>query len=154
MFRVRQLPEVALVLYGLVASLVWEFAHSALYLDHARNISYIIWTRVHCSLGDVLILLGAFWWTALWFRTRFWFERNGLAPAALFVASGLAYTIWSEWHNTRIAQTWAYTPSMPTVLGIGLTPLAQWLVIPSLLVLLLRRRRTSRSVETLTDTTQ
>lgn len=76
------------MVYGFLASLVWEFGHSVLYLDHARDLAYIIWTRVHCSLGDVLILLGAFWWTALWFRTRFWFERNTLLPTTLFVLSG------------------------------------------------------------------
>ncbi|MCI0539425.1 MAG: hypothetical protein L0Z50_29805 [Verrucomicrobiales bacterium] len=90
----------------------------------------------------------------MWFRTRFWFERNSLLPASLFVASGLAYTVWSEWHNTRIVQTWAYTPSMPTVYGVGLSPIAQWLVIPSLLVLLLRRRRISGRLEPLSNTAQ
>jgi hypothetical protein len=94
-------------------SLLWDFGHSVLYLDHARNLSYVIWTRFHCSLGDVLILLGSFWWTSLWFRTRFWFAGDWRFPAVVFALSGLAYTAWSEWYNTRIAHTWAYAPTMP-----------------------------------------
>jgi len=152
-FRVRQLPEATLVLYGLFASLVWEFGHSALYVDHAqRDTSYILWTRFHCSIGDVLILLGSFWWTSLWFRTRFWFVQNRHSASALFLLSGFAYTVWSEWYNTRIAHSWAYAPAMPTVFGIGLSPLAQWLVIPGLLVLLLRQGGSGRRLERLSDT--
>src|SRR6266536_3586239 len=40
-FRVRQLPEATLVLYGLFASLVWEFGHSALYVDHAQRDTFL-----------------------------------------------------------------------------------------------------------------
>lgn len=149
MFRVRQLSEATLALYGLFASLVWEFGHSVLYLDHARTLWYVIWSRVHCSLGDVLILLGAFWWTSLWFRTRFWFVQNRRSAIALFLLSGFAYTFWSEWYNTRVAHTWAYAPGMPTIFGIGLSPLAQWLIVPALLVLVLRRRASGAPSRTL-----
>ena len=31
------IPEVALALYGLILNLLWEFGHSVLYLDHARD---------------------------------------------------------------------------------------------------------------------
>ncbi len=136
----RRFPETPLALYGFLLSLLWEFGHSVLYLDHARSLSYVIWTRFHCSLGDVLILLGSFWWTALWFRTRFWFAGDWRFPAVVFVFSGLAYTAWSEWYNTRIAHAWAYAPTMPTLFGIGLSPLAQWLAVPAWLVFVLRRR--------------
>jgi len=96
----RRFPETRLALYGFLLSLLWELGHSVLYLDHARDLSYVIWTRFHCSLGDVLILLGSFWWTSLWFRTRFWFAGDWRFPAVVFVFSGLAYTAWSEWYNT------------------------------------------------------
>jgi len=134
------IPEVALALYGLILNLLWEFGHSVLYLDHARDLFYVIWTRFHCSLGDALILLGSFWWTSLWFRTRFWFAGHRRFPAVVFIVSGLAYTAWSEWYNTQITDTWAYAPTMPTLFGLGLSPFAQWLIIPVLLLSLLKRR--------------
>jgi hypothetical protein len=141
----RFIPEGTVALYGFLLNVLWEFSHSALYVDHfQRNVSYILWTRFHCSIGDVLILLGSFWWTALWFRTRFWFLRNRYyLPAILFVLSGFAYTGWSEWYNTRVTQAWSYSQTMPTVFGIGISPIAQWLILPPLLVLLLRRKNKS-----------
>jgi hypothetical protein len=55
---------------------------------------------------------------------------------ALTVAIGLGYTVFSEWLNTVVRQSWAYAAAMPTVrvgtLEIGLAPLAQWLVVPPL----------------------
>jgi len=93
----QQIPEVTLAFYGLVSSLVLELAHSALYVDHGRGVAYVLWTRIHCSVGDVIILLGVFWWTSLLFNSRNWFAKNSRLPATLFVLSGLAYTIWREW---------------------------------------------------------
>ena len=73
----------------------------------------------------------------------------------LAVAFGIAYTIYSEWLNTTVRQSWAHSPLMPVLplIGTGLSPILQWLVVPSLTLatrlrrLLLRtRRRTSRRV--------
>ncbi len=61
--------EIAVIGWGFVLNLVWELAQSPLYADHATGWGYIAWTRVHCTLGDVLILLGAFWATAAVFRS-------------------------------------------------------------------------------------
>lgn len=50
--------------------------------------------------------------------------------AAATFLMGLAYTIYSEWHNTTVTLSWAYSPAMPTLFGIGLSPVVQWMVIP------------------------
>jgi hypothetical protein len=46
----------------------------------------------------------------------------------------------SEYVNTVIRATWAYSDLMPTMpwLGTGLAPLAQWIVIPGLALACLR----------------
>lgn len=44
-----------------------------------------------------------------------------------------------EWLNVYVWQRWAYSPDMPLVLGIGLTPLLQWLLVPVLTLWLTRR---------------
>jgi hypothetical protein len=128
-----------LVLWGFLLNLVWEAGQTPLYEDAGRGLAYLAWTRLHCTAGDVLILLGAFWLTSLAFRSRRWFVRSGPLAAGLFVVLGLAYTVWSEWANTSLRDAWQYRPQMPMLFGIGLAPLLQWLVIPPILVLLLRR---------------
>lgn len=133
----RQLEPI-LIAWGFSLNLAWELAQSPLYSDHGSGWRYLAWTRLHCTLGDVLILLGAFWATAAVFRSRQWpVTRGGLAAAA-FLGFGLAYTAWSEWFNTGIRGGWTYVPAMPRVWAIGLAPLAQWLVLPALLVLVMR----------------
>ena len=49
------------------------------------------------------------------------------------IVLGVAYSIFSEWLNVEIRRTWSYTPAMPVLpfLGTGLTPLLQWLIVPS-----------------------
>ena len=54
--------------------------------------------------------------------------------ALSLVIPAAGYTVLSEWVNTIARGSWAYSALMPVVnLGgveIGLSPLAQWLVIP------------------------
>jgi hypothetical protein len=137
----RRLLETERVLasWGFVLNLVWEAGQTPLYDDADRGLAYLAWTRLHCTAGDVLILLAAFWVTSLVCRSRKWFERSGWFAPGLFIVLGLAYTVWSEWANTSLRAAWQYRPQMPTLFGIGLAPLLQWLAIPPILVLLLRR---------------
>ena len=129
---------VRLIVWGLVFNLIWELAQSPLYADHANGWRYVAWTRIHCTLGDVLILLGAFWATAAIYRSWRWPVTRGNGAAAVFLGCGLLYTAWSEWFNTTVREAWAYAPAMPRVLGMGLSPLMQWLTLPALLVLIMR----------------
>ena len=48
------------------------------------------------------------------------------------ILGGLAYTVFSEWLNTEIRGSWAYSEWMPTLplIGAGLSPFAQWIIVP------------------------
>ena len=52
--------------------------------------------------------------------------------AVVAVLGGLAYTVFSEWLNTEIRGSWAYTELMPQLplIGSGVSPLAQWIFVP------------------------
>lgn len=135
----RDLPEIRIALLAFVLNGVWEFLQSPLYADHARDVRYLLWTRLHCTVGDVFITLICFWVTSLLFGTRLWLREGRRAAAAVFVLLGFAYTVWSEWFNTRVALSWAYTSNMARILGIGIAPLLQWVAIPFVLTLVVRR---------------
>ena len=47
---------------------------------------------------------------------------------------GLGYTVFSEWLNVSVRQSWSYTEAMPLLppFGTGLAPFLQWLVVPGL----------------------
>ena len=124
-------PEFRLVVYGFVISLVWEVMQSPFYTDtFTMPWTAVAFNRIHCSIGDVLILLAAFWIVALGWG-RFWMRMPSWAPCLCFLALGLASTAVSEYVNVYVLQRWAYSRWMPTVAGIGLVPLLQWVVVPS-----------------------
>jgi hypothetical protein len=104
---------------------------------------YTIWTTgdaraltfavLHCTAGDVLIatsslvlaliLAGAGWPASPAARHH---------VATLAVILGVGYTVFSEWLNIVVRQSWAYSSLMPVVpiIDTGLSPIAQWIVIP------------------------
>lgn len=118
-----------------VGNLVWEFAHMPLYtLWQTGTPDEIAFAAVHCTGGDILIALAAFMVALLLFGTQRWPDQGYRRVAAATVTIGLGYTLFSEWLNIVIREAWAYSDLMPVVpvLDVGLSPLAQWIVIPSL----------------------
>ena len=126
-------------------NLLWEWAHLPLY-DLWRTGT--IWTKafaiVHCALGDVMIAALALLAALVLVGSNAWPLEKARVVFVLAVAFGFAYTIYSEWLNTTVRQSWAYSPLMPVlpVIGTGLSPLLQWVVVPSFaLTLAMRWRR-------------
>ncbi len=120
------------------AHLIWEEVQGRLFAPAGLMLFGHLLVCLIASLGDVLIAAFAYWLTAAVFRRPDWpLSRDWVWPALLWLAAGLAITVVIE----RIAVTsglWAYGPSMPTAWGVGLMPLAQWVVVPSVTLLLFR----------------
>lgn len=115
------------------ANLIWEIAQLPLYTIWSEGTpGEIAFAVIHCTGGDILIASAALLGALLVLGNGRWpFERFG-AVAGLAFTAGLSYTIFSEWLNTEIRGSWAYTDMMPVLplIGAGLSPLAQWIVIP------------------------
>ncbi|MFB0505812.1 MAG: hypothetical protein ACETWT_03675 [Thermodesulfobacteriota bacterium] len=94
----------------------------------------------HCTLGDVMITLGSFWFVSVVSWNRRWFLKSTARSFAGFVIIGVVYTLISEWANVRIFKSWGYDEAMPVIplLKVGLVPIIQWIVIPLVTILLLR----------------
>lgn len=92
----------------------------------------IVFAAVHCAGGDLLIAIMSLVAALVVFGTAAWPRSGGRRIVALTVAFGLIYTIFSEWLNTEIRGSWAYSELMPVVpvLGAGLSPLLQWIILP------------------------
>ncbi len=69
-----------------------------------------------------------------------WPVRTHRRVAALTIGFDVAYTIFSEWLNIVVRETWAYSDLMPVapVIGTGLSPLLQWVAVPWLALHLAR----------------
>jgi len=127
-------------LLAFVLHAIWEVAHLPLYTlwnetDRLIVVSYLL----HCTLGDVLIATIVFLFTSAIFRDWYWPRRNLCLGGPIMITYGLAYTVFSEWYNVYYLQSWGYEPAMPLIAEIGLTPLLQWLIVPSLMLIVARR---------------
>lgn len=126
-------------------NLAWEAGHVRLYtLWTEAEPAYIAFSVVHCTLGDVLIgaiaLLVALITGREGALARWRWQRIAVVTAL----AGVAYTVFSEWMNLTLLRSWTYAESMPTLdlagFDLGLSPLAQWLVVPPLSLYLARFR--------------
>jgi hypothetical protein len=142
MKRLAMLPELNVAFFSFLLNFAWEVLQTPFYVDRSAEINTIIWYRLHCTFGDVLITLGCFWLVALVFKKRTWFLNLTWKKLFLFVVFGVSYTLFSEITNVRLVESWGYSGLMPMIpgLGVGMMPLLQWIVVPILLFLIVRRQ--------------
>lgn len=90
------------------------------------------------ALGDLAIAAVSYGVAALLLRRPLWaLEKNWYRPAAAWILFSLVATVLVE--RWAVAQgRWTYAPSMPTIAGVGLLPLLQWIAVPLVSLLLFR----------------
>ncbi len=114
-------------------NLVWETLQLPLYTRWNESPPVAIaFSVVHCTLGDVLIATISLIAALILFGEKNWPLDRYWRVALMAGAMGVIYTVFSEWNNTVVTRTWAYSSLMPTLWGIGLSPILQWLLIPAL----------------------
>jgi len=117
----------------IVANLVWEIAHVPLYtIWQNGSPGEIAFAVVHCTGGDIVIASLSLLAALLVLGNARWPNERFISVAAFALVFGLAYTMFSEWLNVTVRRSWTYSDLMPTVpiVGLGLSPLAQWIVVP------------------------
>lgn len=118
-------------------SLAWEVGQLPLYtLWKEAEPGYIAFAVLHCTAGDILIGVAALLLALVVGGERTLAHWAWGRIAALSVLFGTGYTVFSEWMNVKILRSWTYAEAMPRLtLGdfeLGLTPFAQWLIVPLL----------------------
>lgn len=99
------------------------------------------------AAGDVLIAGVAYVLASLTVRSLSWpRSARSFVATAIWVLIGLAATAGIE----RVAVAhgrWTYGGAMPTIFGVGLLPLLQWLVVPLITLVVWRALMRRRSPE-------
>ncbi len=121
------------LLFTAAANFAWEIGQLPLYTIWTNGtFGEIAFAVLHCTGGDVMIAAFSILGGLLVFGSGRWpFERYA-AVAASSVVIAVAFTVYSEWRNVEVLGNWSYSEWMPTLplVGTGLSPLAQWIVIP------------------------
>lgn len=111
----RSVDSAALFIVAFGLNVVWEFAHVRLYTTSVSS-WYLLWQ----SFKD-----------ALWISGVYLISPNLIVFTAVLLL--FAYIV--EWHAVK-TKRWEYGPTMPIVLGVGLTPLLELAVTGLLAVFL------------------
>lgn len=111
----------------------WEMWQASFYqgmdkADHATA----IWVCTKATFGDANIAITAYLVAALSIRTVYWLKAPLAKPLFIFLVVGLLITVLFEYLATEVLARWQYNENMPTLplLGTGLLPLAQWIIVP------------------------
>ena len=136
-------PEIDISIFGFLLNFVWEIWQAPLFksMDSLTHFE----ATLHCTLaalGDVVILLVAFWIVALAARSRHWIFHPKTIQVIGFIAIGIIITVVIEAMAIHVLNRWQYAITMPTlpILGTGITPILQWLIIPPIIVSIMPRR--------------
>ncbi len=120
-------------LFTLLANLIWEFLHLPLYtIWKAGTVGELAFAAIHCTGGDLLIALSALLIALCLFGNEDWPNNRYRKILIVTIILGICYTIFSEWLNIEIRQSWAYSESMPIIpiINAGLSPVLQWIIVP------------------------
>jgi hypothetical protein len=126
-----------LLLLFFLLSLAWEVPHSYLYdwnkAPLENNVQDYIPRVLKATVGDFIFLSLIFIAIALLNKNPIWINKPSKSDYTLIIISGIIIAILIEIRGLAEPR-WAYNELMPTIFGIGLTPLIQ-LVITFLLAL-------------------
>jgi hypothetical protein len=120
---------------SLAGHFIWECLQLPLYtLWTTGTLAQKAFAVGHCTIGDGMIAGLSVLVALALFGHALWPRANAAPVYAVTVVLGVAYTLYSEWMNTSVRESWSYSDLMPLVpvTGTGLAPLLQWLVVPAL----------------------
>lgn len=123
-----------LVLVAYAIHFAWEMGHARWF---ATMNELPFWTATawcaRAALWDVVISAVAYLTASLVARNARWIDKPSPLPIAVYLLLALAITVVVE-RSALATGRWRYAPEMPTIAGIGLSPLLQWIVVPLLIV--------------------
>ncbi len=115
---------------------MWEWMQTPFFTDITDEINLIVWYRVHCTIGDIMILgISIILWS-LFKKDNEWFFSPRKKDYLVITLLGVSYTSYSEVLNVVVRQSWGYSELMPVIPGthIGIVPIIQWLILPSVIL--------------------
>jgi|SRR3989344_948839 len=114
------------LLFVWLLNVVWEVAHGLLYAGYPTMsaINYIP-LMLHCSLIDTLLIAGIALVSGFFVRKYDGFIKGNKISMIVFIIISLIAAVFIEYRAVYMLGKWSYGIFMPTIAGIGITPLIQ-----------------------------
>lgn len=117
----------------------WEALHAVyLYQRHDFDASKYITVLLYVSLVDSLVVLGLYLGVGVMWLDLFWIKLFIKSQILVFTGIGVAVAAIIEYLSIFYYHRWKYNEEMPTISGIGISPLFQVSVTGLLAVWLIR----------------
>ena len=117
---------IKILFFVLILNLIWEFSHHYLYIDLTG-----IPTTLHLILASFMdVILIFFLFSIISFKIKNksfdfkWLENPSKKDYILFIIIAILFAFIWEAINIYLGR-WSYKLAMPTILGVGLSPLLQ-----------------------------
>lgn len=118
----------------------WETWHAVyLYQGHSFPIKKYVGMIGYVSLVDALLLIGIFVVGILIWKNFFWFKDIDKKKYWYIIISAMAIAVAIEIKGVYVFSQWSYNELMPTIFGIGISPLLQLAVTGLISVWLIRK---------------
>lgn len=106
----------------LILNIIWEFSQHFLYIDLSGIPEYP--HLIIASFTDMLLILGIFTIASVKNGNFNWMRIPQKIDYFLIIFLGLTIAVFIELINLNLGR-WEYTAAMPTLFGIGISPLIQ-----------------------------
>ena len=105
---------------------IWESVHEAFLYKAFKCIAdkYIVMMLI-ASVPDALMILGIYLLVAALWKDILWLQKMKKNQVYTACLAGLVFAAAIEYWNVLANKNWSYTIYMPTIFGIGISPLVQ-----------------------------
>ena len=112
--------------FAFLLNFLWEALHAVyLYQHHDFDADTYVPMLLYVSSMDSLMISGLYLGVGLMWRDLLWIKRFQKKPVMVFLILGAAVSFVIEYRAVFVTHRWQYKQVMPTLFGIGLSPLVQ-----------------------------
>ena len=113
-------------LVSCAANFIWESLHAVyLFEDHDFHAEKYIRMISYAAAIDGLLILGIYFFIAVGWRDMLWLRGMTKKKGFTVFLLGMAISAVIECRKVFLLKAWTYNQYMPTVFGIGISPLFQ-----------------------------
>jgi len=139
-FKEVMLLIISIAILSYLLNFLWESVHAVfLYNDHNILANKYVAMGGYVSMIDMLIILGVYILVSLLWKDLFWIRLKDAKPFVVFIIFNLIAAAFIEYRAVFLIERWSYNSFMPTILGIGLSPLIQLSITGIIAVLTVKR---------------
>jgi hypothetical protein len=136
-----ELSTILLLIFGFsfFLNFFWEALHAVyLYQRHDFDASNYVPMILYVSSVDSLVVLGFYLGVGIMWLDLFWIKLFKKRQILVFICIGVVVAAIIEYSSIFYYHRWKYNEDMPTIFGIGISPLIQ-LSVTGILALWLSR---------------